>query len=71
MLVCIQCALEAFVAGTSYTPTDEEQDEHMRRAHPNGVPPGARAELERKATEKLQAEGQDLKDWLRGTMKDK
>lgn len=69
MTVCIQCALEAFVAGTRYEPHSEEPEEHMRKCHPQGVPPGVREELERKAMVKLTLEGKDMRDWLGATMK--
>lgn len=55
-LVCIHCALVAFVAGeTSPIPRDETVAEHMARAHPGGVDPVERAGLEAAAARKIEA----------------
>lgn len=59
--ICVQCALEAFVAADGVTDIadpwqqggrfDEEPAEHYRRVHPNGVDGDERMKLEMKALE--------------------
>lgn len=51
MIVCIQCNLEALVAGKEpvFDTVSADNDEHNATFHPNGVTPEERADLEARA----------------------
>jgi len=54
MTVCIQCAMEAMLAGEAYVPSDEAPEAHMARVHPDPTQTRERrAELERLLAGKL------------------
>lgn len=54
MIVCIQCALRAYVEGTPTPTFDESMVEHMARYHPNLEQTRLeREDLERAAEEKI------------------
>lgn len=65
MIMCVQCALEAFVRGSSAADVakasqrDESPEEHMRVYHPDPVATHARRqELERLASVRIVRENQ-------------
>jgi len=70
MMICIQCALEAFVSADGLSDAadpwqaggrfNEEPAEHYARVHPNGVDGDARRKLEEKALEIIRRRGLDL-----------
>lgn len=56
MTVCIQCAMEAMVAGTIYTPTTENHEQHMARVHPDlDVCKARRREMEQIISARVQS----------------
>jgi hypothetical protein len=55
-VLCIQCAMEAMVAGEVYTPTDETAEAHTARVHPDLAACRARRrELEQMLAERIAA----------------
>lgn len=57
-LVCIQCAMQALLDGTSPPSFEETAEEHMARVHPNPAETQrVRAILEVRLAAKLKAEG--------------